>query len=107
MVPGAGRGPAKGAVNAGRPPSAVRAILREAFVARVPLASAIADNPAFTPSERLRALDLLGRFGIGTAREMSVDDVKDRLAETVSAIQRIVSAPQREELLATLRVVWS
>jgi hypothetical protein len=52
-------------------------------------------------------LDLLGRFGIGTAREMSVDDVKDRLAETVSAIQRIVSAPQREELLATLRVVWS
>lgn len=107
LVPGAGRGPAKGAPNAGRPPSAVRAILRESFVNRVPLAEAIADDPSFPPSERLRALDLLGRYGLGTTREMSVEDVKERLAETVSAVRRIVPPPHAEELLVTLRGVWS
>ena len=29
LVPGAGRGPAKGAPNAGGPPNAIRALLRE------------------------------------------------------------------------------
>jgi len=107
LIPGAGRGPAKGAPNAGRPPSAVRAILREAFVARVPLAEAIADDPALAPTERLRALDLLGRYGLGTTRELSVEDVKERLAETVAAVRRIVPAPHAGELLAKLRQVWT
>jgi len=107
LIPGAGRGPAKGAPNAGRPPSAVRAILREAFAARVTLAAEIADDPGLAASERLRALDLLGRYGLGTTRDVSVDDVKERLAETIAAVRRIVPAPYAEELLVKLRGVWS
>lgn len=107
LVPGAGRGPAKGAPNAGRPPSAVRALMREALAARVSLAEAIADDPANAPAERLRALDLLGRYGLGSTRELTVDDVRERLTATVSAIRAMVPPPHAENLLARLRGVWS
>jgi hypothetical protein len=73
----------------------------------VTLAAEIADDPGLAASERLRALDLLGRYGLGTTRDVSVDDVKERLAETIAAVRRIVPAPYAEELLVKLRGVWS
>jgi hypothetical protein len=81
--------------------------MREAFAARVPLAEAIADDPTIAPAERLRALDLLGRYGMGSTRELSVEDVKDRLTATVATIRAMVPAPHAEHLLARLRGVWS
>lgn len=63
--PRRGRGPAPGAPNAGRPPDAVRRACREAFADRVPMLADLADNG--TPEVRLRALDMLGRYGLGTS----------------------------------------
>jgi len=60
-----GRGPKPGAPNAGRPPDAVRAACREAFADRVPMLAELADSG--TPDVRLRALDMLGRYGLGTS----------------------------------------
>ncbi len=60
--PRRGRGPRPGAQNAGRPPSAVRAACRDAFARRIPILEAIADNSTSAPGDRLRALDLLGRY---------------------------------------------
>lgn len=107
LVPGAGRGPQPGAPNAGRPPAAVRALLRESFAARLPLAEAIADNHKLSPADRLRALDLLARYGLGTTREISVEDVKERLSATVAAVRALVPAPYAEPLLSKLRKVWT
>ncbi len=61
--PRRGRGPRSGAPNAGRPPSAVRAACRDAFARRIPILEAIADDATSAPGDRLRALDLLGRYG--------------------------------------------
>lgn len=107
LVPGAGRGPAAGAPNAGRPPSAVRALLRESFAVRVPLAEALADDPTLSAADRLRALDLLARYGLGTTRELSVEDVKERLAATIAAVRALVPASHAESLLIKLREVWT
>jgi len=60
--PRRGRGPRPGAQNAGRPPSAVRAACRDAFARRIPVLEAIADDSGSAPGDRLRALDLLGRY---------------------------------------------
>ncbi|MFN8979843.1 MAG: hypothetical protein ACK5ZZ_14835, partial [Gemmatimonadaceae bacterium] len=69
-----GRGPRKGAPNAGRPPSAVRAQMRDAFAARIHLLEAFADNPQLAVSGRLRALDQLARYGLGaTTTQTDVD----------------------------------
>jgi hypothetical protein len=107
LVPGGGRGPKPGAPNAGRPPSAIRALMRESFAVRIPLAEAIADNPRISPADRLRALDLLGRYGLGTTRELSVEEVRERLTQTIVAVRAIVPARHVETLLATLRQVWT
>lgn len=57
-----GNGPKRGAKVGGRPPSEVAAAYRLAFDERLHVAIAIADNPKYTPMERLRALDLLGKY---------------------------------------------
>jgi hypothetical protein len=67
-----GRGPSPGAPNAGRPPDAVRAACREAFAVRVPMLAELADNG--TPEVRLRALDMLGRYGLGTSFTLDAGD---------------------------------
>lgn len=106
LVPAAGRGPAPGAPNAGRPPSAVRALLRESFAARVPLAEAIADDAALPAAERLRALDLLARYGLGTTREVSTEEVRARLSDTIAAVRQLLPESHAETLLTRLREIW-
>jgi hypothetical protein len=63
--PRRGRGPRPGAPNAGRPPDAVRAACRAAFDARVPMLAELADSGP--PEVRLRALEMLARYGLGTS----------------------------------------
>ena len=63
-----GKGPAPGAPNAGRPPSAIRASMREALDERLKLLASFADDPNLAPLERMRALDMLAKYGIGTTQ---------------------------------------
>lgn len=46
----------------GRPPSAVRARCLGSFDERIHVAEEIASSPAYEASDRLRALDLLGKY---------------------------------------------
>lgn len=83
--PRRGRGPAKGAANAGRPPDVIRRLCREGFASRIPALVSIANGdpvtiekvqtegkPAETrtvlptPEQRMKAIDLLGKYGLGT-----------------------------------------
>ena len=50
----------------GRPPSAIRAAMRLSLDQRLKVAEAIADDEKANPSERLKALELLARYGLGT-----------------------------------------
>lgn len=47
----------------GRPPSAVRAACAESFDTRIPVLEQIADDPKVSKSDRLKAMDLLGKYG--------------------------------------------
>lgn len=107
LVPGAGCGPAPGAPNAGRPPSAVRSLLRESFAARIPLAEAIADDAGQSAADRLRALDLLARYGVGAARDITVEEVRDRLARTIATVRAAVPPELADPLLTRLREIWT
>lgn len=49
----------------------------------------------------------LGRYGLGSTRELSVEDVRERLTATVAAIRAMVPPPHAENLLTRLRGVWS
>jgi hypothetical protein len=50
----------------GRPPSAIRQKLRGTFEERIKVIAAIADDENASTSDRLRALDLMAKYGLGT-----------------------------------------
>lgn len=54
----------------GRPPSAVRAVLRQAFEDRIPLLAAIASGESSGISDQLKALDILAKYGLGNKIEL-------------------------------------
>jgi hypothetical protein len=91
----------------GRPSSALRERLRGSFQERVKVLEEIADDPKADPQDRIRAIDVLAKYGLGVTREMSVEEVRDRLRETVALICTGLPSHQATEILAQLRQVWT
>jgi hypothetical protein len=90
----------------GRPTSELRQRCRGSFGDRIRIAEQIADGPRFRPADRLRAIDLLGRYGLGPTTEVSVDEVRDRLRLTIAAVRELLTEDQAENLIGRLREVW-
>lgn len=113
----------------GRPPSELRAQLRGSFAERVKVLEQFADGsmplrercpkcgheePAslatalpVEPSDRLRALDMLAKYGLGTLKEISVENVRERVRSTLSVIQTHVSPEQYQTIVQALKPVWA
>ncbi len=72
--PRRGRGPKPGAPNAGRPPSVIRERCRGSFEDRIAVLEEIADDARANAGDRIRALDLLGKYGLGTQQQHSGPD---------------------------------
>lgn len=58
----------------GRPPSELREKMRGSLEERLHVAEAIADNPQSSDTDRLRALDFLAKYGLGTKQEVTGKD---------------------------------
>ncbi len=58
----------------GRPPSVIRERCRGSFEDRIVVLEEIADNPKASASDRIRALDLLGKYGLGIQQQHSGPD---------------------------------
>lgn len=91
----------------GRPSSVLRERLRGSFQERVKVLEEIADDPEADPQDRIRAIDVLAKYGLGVTRELSVDEVRDRLRDTVVLIRRVLPSEQAAEILRLLREVWT
>lgn len=63
--PRRGQGGRAGAPNIGRPPNLIRAALRASFEERLRILESIADDGKCSPSDRIRALELLAKYGLG------------------------------------------
>jgi hypothetical protein len=99
--PGTNRG------GTGAPPSELRKRLRGSLEERIQVAEEIADGAQFSAADRLRALDLMARYGLGTQKEITVEHVKSKLAETISCIRQTLPEHQANALLEKLRPIWS
>jgi hypothetical protein len=58
----------------GRPPSAIREQLRGSLVERIKILEAIADDPDSSASDRIKAIDMLAKYGLGTRQEVTGPD---------------------------------
>ena len=67
--PRRGKGPRKGAANAGRPPSQVREACLAAFDERIKVLMAIADNKKSAARDRISAIEKLAKYGFGDRAE--------------------------------------
>jgi hypothetical protein len=61
----------------GRPPSVIRQKLRGSFEDRIMVIAAIADDQKASTSDRLRALDLMAKYGLGTTSTSTVTEGND------------------------------
>ena len=91
----------------GRPSSVLRERLRGSFQERVRVLEDIADDPNVDPQDRIRAIDVLAKYGLGTLRELSVDDVRDRLRKTIAIVREHMAPDRVTEVLTRLREVWT
>ena len=98
--------PRTNAGGTGRPPSAIRERLRGSFDQRIEVLEEIADDPMQTPADRTRAIDLLAKYGLGTLKEVSTEDVRDKLRETISLIRAELPRDHAENLLERMRTIW-
>jgi hypothetical protein len=60
----------------GRPPSEIRAMLRGSFSERVKILEQIADSADASAADRIKAVDMLAKYGLGTQQEVVGDPEK-------------------------------
>ena len=101
---GSRRGTNRG--GTGRPPSAIRERLRGSFDERIETLEDIADSNAESTADRIRAVDLLAKYGLGTLKEISTEDVAGRLRDTIDIIRRRLPEAEANALLNEMRGVW-
>ncbi len=85
----------------------MRERLRGSFEDRVTVLEQIADDEAADPQDRIRAVDTLAKYGIGTLREVSVERVRDRLRDTLQVLREELPSEQAAHIINRLREVWS
>lgn len=73
----------------GRPSSLVRARCRGSFYERIPVLEEIADDPGISPADRIRAIEVLARYGLGA-------NVTHALGEPPSESTGIIVLPPLE-----------
>lgn len=94
----------------GRPPSAVRRLARLEFEKRIPTLAELADSKTERTRDRIRAIDVLGKYGLGQARGLDEEEFEAVVLELAGAVQRrLVGAlppAQADEVLAQLFEDW-
>lgn len=60
-----------------------------------------------TVKERLLAVDMNAKYGIGTLKEVSLDAVRERMKETLKVIQMHTSVEQFAAIVREVRPLWA
>ena len=96
----------------GRPPSAIRKKCQDSFEERVPILESIADNDEARDPDRIKAVEVLGKYGgvdkiALTLEEQpegvpSPEELRERKALLLERIQRIKRVEDIEELMVSI-----
>jgi len=73
----------------------------------VPRLLAMLRNPRARPVLVIQAAQLLLKYGLGTVRELSVEEVKDRLRLTIEVLRTELPADEAQRVLARIRPIWT
>ena len=79
----------------GRTPSALRAQLRGSLADRIGIIEAVADSESATNSDRLKAVELLARYGLGEETTLTAGQVQSLTDAELDALADGRELPQR------------
>ena len=91
----------------GRPSNALRERLRGSLDERVAVLEEIADNPDASDRDRIKAVDVLAKYGLGTVREVTVEDVREKLRTTLELLRQELDEDQADHLIGRLQTIWT
>lgn len=60
-----------------------------------------------SPKDRLAALDLAAKYGLGTLREISIENVRERVQGTLEVIRQHCPPELVRQMLPALRAQWA
>ena len=98
------RGGNRGNKGGGRPPDKIRESARLSFAERLTVLEAIADDEDARDSDRIKAVDTLGKYGGVEKLALTPDEqpeqvmTPERAAELVAKVQRLKSIEDKERL---------
>lgn len=123
------RGGTPGNPGGGRPPSVLRERLRGSFAERIPVLEGFADGVVplsqrcefcgkeptekleavlkVLGNDRLRALEIMAKYGLGVTKALSDEEVKERLRQTLATIRGALPPAQAEQLIDLIEPHWS
>jgi hypothetical protein len=56
--------------------------------------------------EQLKAFDLMGKYGIGTLKAITDDDIRARLSKQLDIIRKRLSPEEAESLINEIETAW-
>ncbi len=92
--------------RSGRPPQWLRDRAFDLFWELLPVLEAIADDTGARARDRIRAVDVLGKYGAGSLQGISVDDVQERMEATMEVIRRRTAPEQFAAISDAVARVW-
>lgn len=75
--------------------------------ARNPTTIDIEVDASASPKDRLSALDMMGKYGLGTVTEVSAETVRGKVAETVTLLRSELEPAMLARVLAAMRSIWA
>jgi hypothetical protein len=91
----------------GAPPSALRRRLQGSLADRVRILEEIADDAEVCERDRIRAIEVLARYGLGAATELTVENVRERLSRTLDILHRELDPYAARRIVSLIQPVWS
>lgn len=89
-----------------RPTAEARRKARAAAEDRIATIAEFIDDPDNKVSDRIRAWEGLAKVGIGAAKDVSVENVQARLAQTLAILREELDHDTLERVVARLQPLW-
>jgi hypothetical protein len=67
----------------------------------------IADDPETPPSDRMRAVELLAKYGIGLAQGIPREEVVAKLKASLDLLKAQLPDPEATLMIARMRKIWA
>jgi hypothetical protein len=91
----------------GKMPETLRIRSRDVYDKWLDWADKAMDDPGTPPEIRMQIGNTAGRYGLGEANKIDMDEVRERLGKQIDAISATYPPAEAEKIIAVIRPAWA